>query len=76
MELNLPNWSKHGITYVGDLLDSNGIFISQKDLKQKYTLLITNFLEHLRVKMCVEFYLKNIVKILPYFFTSPVYQNK
>ena len=73
MELSLPNWSKHGITYVGDLLDSNGI--SQKDLEQKYTLLKTNFVEYLRVKMCVELYLKNIVKILPYFY-QPCYQNK
>ena len=58
MKLNLPNWSKHGISYVGDLLHSNGILISQKDLEQKYTLLKTNFLEYLHVKMCVELYLK------------------
>ena len=70
MELNLPNWSKHGITYVGDLIDSNGIFINQKDLEQKYTLLKTNFLEYLQVKMCVEFILKNIAKILPYFLSA------
>ena len=57
MELNLPNWSKHGITYAGDLLDSNDIFISEKDFEQKYTLLKTNFPEYLRVKMCVELYL-------------------
>ena len=56
MDLNLPNWSKHRINYVGDLLHS--IFISQKDLEQKYTLLKTNFLEYLRVKMCVELYFK------------------
>ena len=54
MELNLPDWSKHGIIFVGDLLHSNGIFISQKDLEQKYILLKTNFLEYLHVKICVE----------------------
>ena len=54
MELNLPDWSKHGIIFVGDLLHSNGIFISQKDLEQKYILLKNNFLEYLHVKICVE----------------------
>ena len=71
IELNLPNWSKHGITYVGDLLDSNGFFISQKDLEQKYTLLKTNFLEYLRVKMCVEPYLKKYSDNTRLFFYQP-----
>ena len=75
MKLNLPNWGKHGITLVGDLIDSNGIFISQKDL-EKCTHLKTNFLEYLRVKMCVELYLKKYRQDSPLFFTNPVDQNK
>ena len=71
IELNLPSWSKHGITYVGDLLDSNGFFISQKDLEQKDTLLKTNFLEYLRVKMCVELYLKKYSDDTRLFFYQP-----
>ena len=71
MELNLPNWSKHGISYVGDLLHSNGNFISQKDLEQKYTLLKTNFLEYLRVKICVELYLKRYREEGPLLFYQP-----
>ena len=70
-ELNLPKWSKHGISYVGDLLHSNGTLISQKDLEQKYTPLETNFLEYLRVKMCVELYLKKYQGDGPLLFDQP-----
>ena len=56
---------------MGDLLHSNGNFISQKELEQKYTLLKTNFLEYLRVKMCVELYLKKYREDGPLLFDQP-----
>ena len=37
------NWYKHGITYVADILGSNGSILSQHELEQKYALKI-NFI--------------------------------
>ena len=56
---------------MGDLHHNYGIFISQKDLEQKYTIFKTNFLEYLHAKMFVELYLKNIEKMVLYFFYQP-----
>ena len=43
MDLNPPNWSIHGITFVGELCYINGNFINQTELEQKYSLLKANF---------------------------------
>ena len=69
--LNLPNWSKQGIIVVGDLLDNRGNIISQTKLEDKYTHLKMNFLEYLRIKSCVESYVKKYKKDGLFYFQQP-----
>ena len=38
LELFLPKWYRQGIIVVGDVLDSNGDFISLSDLKDKFSI--------------------------------------
>ena len=46
------NWYKHGITYVADILGSNGSILSQHELEQKYALKINFFYYH-KIKILI-----------------------
>ena len=56
------NWYKHGITYVADILGSNGSILSQHELEQKYALKI-NFLHYHKIKILIGILLKKYQEI-------------
>ena len=56
------NWYKHGITYVADILGSNGSILSQHELEQKYALKI-NFLHYHNIKILIGILLKKYQQI-------------
>ena len=48
--LFFPQWFKHGITYIGDLIKNNWSFLSELKIEKIYGFEPTNFLEHFRLK--------------------------
>lgn len=45
-------WFSHGIKVIADLLDINGIFLTQVNLKNKYNI-SCNFIEHLQIRQAI-----------------------
>ena len=48
--LFFPQWFKHGITYIGDLIKNDWSFLSELEIEKIYGFKPTNFLEHFRLK--------------------------
>ena len=57
--LYLPNWFKNKIYFVTDIINQLGSVMNINELNLKYPTLVTNFLEHHRVKKLVEKYIQN-----------------
>ena len=54
----IPKWFSSGIGFVSDVLDDQGVLLTQQQLEQKFSVNI-NFLDYYRVKFSVGLFLRN-----------------
>ena len=62
--LYYPKWFRHGIEAIGDVIDTNGILITEHKLKNKFNLPCINFLEMTRLKLLIKKYIQKCNIIL------------
>ena len=62
--LYYPKWFRHGIESIGDVIDTNGILITEHELKNKFNLPCINFLEMTRQNLLIKKYIQKCNIIL------------